>query len=219
MSVGRRLRCERLEPRRMMHADVNLDGIVSSLDALAVINNLEETPVQVGRYHNMDVNLDRRITALDALIVINQLHVTPNHVVRVKLGPIYNENIPESEVRWAISSAFQRFEEAGDVDFQYVTSGQNLTIASTQLVVRGQHVRGAYYPGVVYFHNDTGLGSATAIYNGDQLRRILQHEMGHWLGWSHSTNRSCIMEHNTAGLEWCEVELAKIANRWGVSKL
>ncbi len=97
VSVQRRLRAETLETRKMMAAnifhneampeDVNQDGIVSALDALTIINQMNrnsaggeaqglnaEVDLGRGRGRMTDVNNDGRNSALDALMVINRLN-------------------------------------------------------------------------------------------------------------------------------------------------
>jgi hypothetical protein len=57
-------------------SDVNNDGHVSPLDALIVINTLDEgPPVDGGMY--IDTNRDGQLSPLDALLVINELDNAP----------------------------------------------------------------------------------------------------------------------------------------------
>ena len=87
-STRRRLLCESLERRQLFAADVlavpdasfdpediNSDGIVSSSDALIIINELN-WPHDRGPNSNFrgDVNRDGLITAVDALMVIHRLN-------------------------------------------------------------------------------------------------------------------------------------------------
>ncbi len=86
---GRKLRCEALESRRLLAADlamahhnhfepcdVNDDGAVSAIDALSVINllNRQQAHAQDTSGMFLDVNNDGRPTALDALMIINRLN-------------------------------------------------------------------------------------------------------------------------------------------------
>jgi hypothetical protein len=86
----RSLRTETLEQRQLLAGDidawrhnalepedVNNDGIVSSLDALMVLNAMnQETPVDDGMF--TDVNNDGRRSSVDALFVINRLNRSRN---------------------------------------------------------------------------------------------------------------------------------------------
>ncbi len=86
----RPLRTETLEQRQLLAGDidvgrhnaiepedVNNDGIVSSLDALMVINAMnQESPADNGMF--TDVNNDGRRSAVDALFVINRLNRSRN---------------------------------------------------------------------------------------------------------------------------------------------
>ncbi|MGB7328687.1 MAG: peroxidase family protein [Rubripirellula sp.] len=95
-SQHRRPRAENLENRQLLAAnlfhnermpeDVNEDGIVSALDALAIINQMSrqtavgnaastdtDTDAQPGRGRMTDVNNDGRNSSLDALMVINRI--------------------------------------------------------------------------------------------------------------------------------------------------
>ena len=60
--------------------DTNLDGTVTALDALVVLNDIslgvvsgESVSLESGEIHLTDVNADGRVTALDALTVLNAI--------------------------------------------------------------------------------------------------------------------------------------------------
>ena len=99
-SVRRRPRAEALETRQLLAAnifhnaampeDVNEDGQVSAIDALSIINAMNEVEAQGGpggqtgegdenrgRRRMTDVNNDGRSSAVDALMVINRLNRGP----------------------------------------------------------------------------------------------------------------------------------------------
>lgn len=86
----RPLRFEPCEHRRLLAADwldVNNDGLVTSLDALVVINDLYTSgarrfdPFQTPDQHWLDVNFDGLVTPLDALKVIGDLNANGAHPV------------------------------------------------------------------------------------------------------------------------------------------
>ncbi len=93
ISTRRRLRPETLEARQLLAAnifhneampeDVNEDGIVTAVDALTIINQINQADnigegepgsQERGRGRLTDVNNDGRDSALDALMVINRLN-------------------------------------------------------------------------------------------------------------------------------------------------
>lgn len=76
----------------LVQADVNNDGEVSPLDALAIVNELTDrefsdpdtgvldAPIRlngIGPFDHLDVNDDSRVTPLDALLVINRVGNSP----------------------------------------------------------------------------------------------------------------------------------------------
>lgn len=84
---GRHLRAEALERRQLLAADlqmfhhnhfepedVNDDGIVSPIDALAVINSMNRNSTDNDELTFIDVNNDGLRSPLDALLVINRLN-------------------------------------------------------------------------------------------------------------------------------------------------
>ena len=103
ISRGRRLRSEKLENRQllaanlfhneMMPEDVNEDGEITALDALAIINEMGrqsrgelQTGAERGPGRMTDVNNDGRESALDALMVINRLSRDANRGPRANGG-------------------------------------------------------------------------------------------------------------------------------------
>ncbi|TWU15494.1 dockerin type I domain-containing protein [Allorhodopirellula heiligendammensis] len=109
-SWRRRLRAENLETRQLLAAnifhnaavpeDVNEDGIVSAVDALTIINEMNRQTddgegleidggdsMELARGRRTDVNNDGRQSALDALMVINHLSRAPDGIGASPLGP------------------------------------------------------------------------------------------------------------------------------------
>ncbi|HIA63450.1 MAG TPA: LEPR-XLL domain-containing protein, partial [Planctomycetaceae bacterium] len=81
------LHFEQLEPRNLLAADVTLiqnpldapdvnnDNQITPVDALSVINHLNNlTPAPDHIQHFMDVNGDRHISSIDALEIIDRLN-------------------------------------------------------------------------------------------------------------------------------------------------
>ena len=82
----RRLSGEKLDVRQLcagdvtFRFDVNLDGNVSPIDALSVVNDISRNglrPVINAVDEVMDVNRDQFVSSLDALVVVNQIDREP----------------------------------------------------------------------------------------------------------------------------------------------
>ncbi len=79
---------------RLLNADVNRDGLVSVLDVLHVINELNQRGVRRQVGSSLDVNQDGVVTPLDALLVINVINEHGNAAIRI---PAMNEVPPTTE--------------------------------------------------------------------------------------------------------------------------
>ena len=214
--MNRSRKFEHLEARQLCHADVNWDGQVTAADALEVINHLtSEQQITITRVHPLDVNFDRRITPLDALLIINRLDDNPRHRIAVRLGDVRSGELTPDEVRWAIEEAFWRFEEVASVDFYVSDGAADLVVASRQIVIGGYHYRGQQTGDTVWFHNsEPGLRMFPSVHG---VTQILVHEFGHWLGFDHTGDRSCVM-HPHAPAGFCQAELDALWARFGRSE-
>ena len=84
--------------------DVNADGGVSAVDALMVINSLNDSAEGESRSVLSDVNGDGQVTALDALQVINYLNEQSNY------DPIQESNHFASLVDQAMDDVVEELE-------------------------------------------------------------------------------------------------------------
>ena len=232
-------RVERLEPRLMMHGDVNLDGQATSLDALVVLNELraaDAAEIRVDRYDNRDVNNDRSITALDALLVLNLVRQKIDApTITFELGPVDTVGLSRDEVDWAIREAIQTYEDASGIDMRIVSRNGQYRISSGTLWYGPYcggcwtHVRGWTYPTYggrdIQFHSGQVTAEShpdgvafewKAISSPQALKTILIHEFGHTLGlnWRHVNNDGCVMSINAVSETFCQSELDRLLARW-----
>lgn len=132
----RRLRSEMLESRQLLAADlgfmqhnafdaedVNDDGVVSSLDALMVINAMNEGSAN-DRGMFTDVNNDGRRSAVDALLVVNRINRGGTRVDPAgrRESPPFNNDIPDAPLE------FRSFDGTGNnlEDDQLGSTGEAL---------------------------------------------------------------------------------------------
>ena len=236
--MPRRLRIQPLERRIALHADVNLDGAVTSADALAVINDVANEIYRL----NSDVNNDGKVTVVDALQVVNRLAKhQPSRVYEIRLGKIDTYGLTEEQVRWAINQAFADYEKIIDVGFKIVTTGRGDYVLSSKEIQLGNglHAKGianAVGGRYMFFHN--GIVSdqpekCQPCYweklwsgNPNTLRKVIRHEVSHAVfsidmggdRHGHSNDRSCIM-HSDGGAEWfCQKEIDWLQTRYGTPK-
>ncbi|MCM2369096.1 dockerin type I domain-containing protein [Rhodopirellula sp. ICT_H3.1] len=139
-STRRRLRPETLENRQLMAAnifhneampeDVNEDGIVSAVDALTIINQINQADSsgagepgsqQRGSGRMTDVNNDGRDSALDALMVINRLNRGDDGLRNPVDNPDTSLDLPseDSPTDSADDSDLPTFESDSDVVLQW----------------------------------------------------------------------------------------------------
>ena len=161
---GRRLRLELLEGRRLLAADlsvnhnpyiaqdVNMDFVVSPMDALLVINALNQGGARsFGEGENsaqltalLDVNGDNMLTAMDALSVINRLN-----------GEGEDPLVPYVAFSYQISDA------AGlPIVGNSVTVGQTFRITVLAQDVRPDSAREVTDPDDPFFASENGIFSA-----------------------------------------------------------
>ncbi len=87
--------------------DVNLDGVVSPLDALLVINSLNRGTVEQGI--SPDVNADTNLTPIDALLVINELVTAQTLPETANITTGTGSDVPQEKLEVALDALFDNF--------------------------------------------------------------------------------------------------------------
>lgn len=216
------LSLEKLEDRRLLHADVNLDNQITAADALSVINHIGEPAL----YANANVNGDDRISSLDALVVINILaKPPPTQIITITLGKLDVYGISPDQVKWAINESIYSFEnQSPELDIRFVNSGGTFHLSSGELYLgNGVHARGWNKPGlgghILQFHDGTIAPGhsrfGTRLWNPYgvplNLMKIVRHEVGHGLfRWGHTSDKACVMHVDASAADFCMAEISRL---------
>ena len=128
---------EQLEPRFCMGGlDVNADGAVTPLDALEVIDAINN-PAEIAPAE-CDVNADGAVTPLDALEVITHLNSqsaaeSEPTVFYLEVDSVSTVGFTATQIGAAIEAATEIFESVANLDFVIVTSGGDVTLDSREI--------------------------------------------------------------------------------------
>lgn len=223
------------------NTDVNLDYQTTAADALYVINHMgryEDVAPAAPKYQRQpDVNGDNKVTAIDALLVINAI---PKYAAIPKVysfsvaNDVSTYGLTRENIDWAISNAIHEVELVGNVDLRPVAPPHGRWhIASRELYIGNwQHARGQTLDGIggkqLRFHNghvserNTQKDYSfwwTAFASAQGLKQVVQHELGHGMGFGHTSNTSCVMHINASTDQWCSHERNTFIRWWGPSTL
>ncbi len=146
----RKLFLESLAPRHLLASllgpvDVSGDGYLSGIDALQVVNALNEKAPYNKRF---DVNRDRLISPLDVLLVVNAVNArgsAPAEGAPPNLPPVANNDVaPLSQVPRVTDASFQSL--TGGV----LKNGAGTTIGTTTNLTAANTVPGAFGNSLVF---------------------------------------------------------------------
>ena len=209
--------------------DVSHDGRVLQGDMLQEINAINAGSTDL-RY---DVNLDGVVTPNDALRIGNYINRLPATMVDVTILDADTVGFDTLDVREAIKAAFAEYSEVADIGFWFVNDpSSGVSVTTIEIYVgNGLHYRGMMIYPTVYLHNGIIAPYHHSGANGpiDQwlyyqvyadlgsITRVTMHEFGHWIGWQHTTDTSCIMYTDT-GPGFCQSEINSLVALFGAAR-
>ena len=130
--------------------------------------------------------------------------------------------LSREEVIGGLIAGFYQFEKIWDINFVFTPPGENahFNVTFTTVIIGGQHTRGGYFGGNdVRLHSGQGFAPGVVWSSFHGIKQIFMHEVGHAIGFGHTSDPNCVMHTNASAPEFCASEVAAHLGFFGPSKI